>query len=49
MPRPRFVAPFVLVFVTVAASFAAVPTPVAAQSSDDFVPVTDAMLQDRRG
>ncbi len=49
MPRPRFVASSVLVAVTVALSLAAPATPVAAQSADDFVPVTDAMLQDRRG
>ena len=46
MPRPRFVASSVLVAVTVALSLAAPATPVAAQSADDFVPVTDAMLQD---
>ena len=46
MPRPRFVASSVLVAVTVALSLAVPATPVAAQSADDFVPVTDAMLQD---
>ena len=46
MPRPRFLALLVLVAVIAAVSLAAVPTPVAAQSSDDFVPVTDEMLQE---
>ena len=46
MPRPLFVTPFVLAAAIAAVSLVAVPTPVAAQPADDFVPVTDAMLQD---
>ena len=46
MSRLRFAAPFLVVAAIAAASLATVPAPAAAQSDDDFVPVTDAMLQD---
>jgi alcohol dehydrogenase (cytochrome c) len=46
MSRLGFAAPFVVVAAIAAASLATVPAPAAAQSDDDFVPVTDAMLQD---
>ena len=46
MPQPRFIAPFIVIAILAAVSPAALPTPAAAQSTDDFVPVTDAMLQD---
>ena len=39
-------ASFVVVVLIALASLVAVPTPAAAQPNDDFVPVTDAMLQD---
>ena len=45
MPQPRFFAPVLLV-AAAAASFALGPVPVQAQSAREFVPVTDAMLQD---
>ena len=44
--RSRFAASFVGIALIAAASLAAVATPAAAQTADDFVPVTDAMLQD---
>ncbi|MDE2905838.1 MAG: hypothetical protein OXQ28_07105, partial [Acidobacteriota bacterium] len=46
MFRHRFAARFVAVAAVAAASLVTVPAPAAAQSADDFVPVTDAMLQD---
>lgn len=45
MLRPRFIAPFMRVVFIAAVVLAAVPLPAGAQSVD-FVPVTDAMLQD---
>ena len=46
MPQPRFVAPSLVIAVLAAVSLTAVPAPAVAQSGADFVPVTDAMLQD---
>ena len=46
MLQPRFVAPFAVLAVIAAVVLAAVPLPAAAQPAGDFVPVTDAMLQD---
>ncbi len=45
MPQPRFVASLVVALIA-AASLVAIPLPAAAQPAHDFVPVTDAMLQD---
>ena len=45
MLRPRFIAPFMRFVFIAAVVLAAVPLPAGAQSAD-FVPVTDAMLQD---
>ena len=46
MSRPRFVAPFPSAACIAAVSLALVAAPVLGQPADDFVPVTDAMLQD---
>ena len=46
MPQLRLNAPLVVVAILATVSHAAVPTPAVAQTADDFVPVTDAMLQD---
>ena len=44
--RSRFAASFVAIALVATVSLAAVAPPAAAQTADDFVPVTDAMLQD---
>ena len=46
MPQLRLNAPLVVVAILATVSHAAVPTPAVAQTADDFVSVTDAMLQD---
>ena len=46
LARPRFVAPFSSAACIAAVALALFSNPVLSQSDDDFVPVTDAMLQD---
>ena len=46
MPQPRFSVTVLLIAAVAAASFALSAVPAEAQPAREFVPVTDAMLQD---